>query len=309
MPKPNFIIVGAAKAGTTSLYRYLESHPQVFMPELKEPLFFIKESIKNHTVDPWVKEAIAKSSKGKTYIDKWEDYLKLFEGGKNAKAIGEASATYLYYYRESIPGIKKALGEAKIIIILRDPVKKAFSQYKYLKKRHAEPLSFKEGIMKENDRIEQDYSTLYHYTKQGFFAKQVEAFIRHFENVKVVLLNDLQKNPMTVLNEIADFLEIEPFEQNVSLVRHNATEHIPRSRFIGKIINHPLVRVIRKGVIQTIFPGYYKKIKNKLLDINSINPVLSDETAQLLEELFKNDVEKLEKVINRNLTCWKKHKH
>ncbi|NBC16502.1 MAG: sulfotransferase, partial [Bacteroidetes bacterium] len=120
---PTFLIVGAAKAGTTSLYRYLRQHPDVYMPaSIKETFFFSRAS---------VTEA---SGPGRRYgtqaVTSWSDYADLFADANAQPARGEACTAYLYFYDEAIPEIRKYLGAGvRIVIILRDPVERAYSNY------------------------------------------------------------------------------------------------------------------------------------------------------------------------------------
>src|SRR4030095_16792053 len=95
MSKPNFLLVGAGKSATRSLYNYMIQHPDVFMPKLKEPQFFVAEQVEGR-IQKW--------------IDNYDDYMRLFEGSGRKKAIGEASVMYLLFYEEAIRNIKKYLG-------------------------------------------------------------------------------------------------------------------------------------------------------------------------------------------------------
>ena len=135
MKKPNFLIVGAAKSGTTSLFHYLKQHPEVFMPDLKEPQFLVCEKIKGRL---------------HKYIDSAAEYYELFEKSTE-KCAGEASVFYLYYFEEAIKNIKKELGsDVKIIIVLREPVSRAISAYEHvLRNNPKEKLSFKEALLKK----------------------------------------------------------------------------------------------------------------------------------------------------------------
>ena len=131
---PNFFIVGAGKSGTSSLYEYLKQHPQIFMSEFKEPLFFVPPSE--------VKDHLYKSK---------ENYLALFDKVDKEIAIGESSTPYLFY-RESAKRIKNEIPEVKIIILLRNPVELAFSMYLHEIRTGAERLSFKNAIKVEKKR-------------------------------------------------------------------------------------------------------------------------------------------------------------
>src|SRR2546423_13792913 len=96
MNKPNFLLVGAGKSATRSLYNYLIQHPDVFMPKMKEPQFFVAKEVKGR-IQKWVEDE--------------KKYFHLFDVTHGKKAIGEASVMYLFFYREAIPNIKKYLGD------------------------------------------------------------------------------------------------------------------------------------------------------------------------------------------------------
>jgi len=118
MPLPNFLIVGAAKAGTTSLGNYLSAHPNVFLSTPSEPKFLTSGFLEFPHQGP----GDAEIDEG--VISDFDEYKRLFEGGKTAEARGEASADLLYYHERAIPVIREVLGDPKIIIILRDPVER-----------------------------------------------------------------------------------------------------------------------------------------------------------------------------------------
>ena len=125
MKKPNFIIAGFPKCGTTSLHHYLSEHPQIFMPNQKELHFFtfeILSKLKNGPRDKIVK---------KTQIDNSEKYLKFYREVKNEIAIGDASPSYINYPTQ-FAKIKEYLNDPKLIIVLRDPINRAYSNYLHL---------------------------------------------------------------------------------------------------------------------------------------------------------------------------------
>ena len=145
---PNFLLVGAAKCGTSSLHKYLDQHPEIFMSKHKEPRFISSQATPfplngpgDHKVEAW-------------YVKNYDDYEKLFEGAGEYPAVGESSADTLYFYKGTIPVIKKYLGDPKIVIMLRNPVKRAFSAYQHLVRDLREDLSFEEGLEREPERIE-----------------------------------------------------------------------------------------------------------------------------------------------------------
>ena len=137
---PNFFIVGAPKAGTTSLYHYLDQHPDIYMSPVKEPNYFAAEIRPENFKDlrggtesdlRALREYLAGPMAEKRFggvITEWDDYLKLFRNVKKETAIGEASVCYLWS-KTAAQNIQAKIPNAKIIMVLRDPVDRAFSQY------------------------------------------------------------------------------------------------------------------------------------------------------------------------------------
>jgi len=142
---PNFLIVGAAKSGTSSLHQYLIQHPDIFMPSynkegknVKEPQFLIKEKVEKRLhFGVW----------------DWEEYKALFDDSGEYKSVGESTVFYLYYYKESIKNIKFRLGDdVKIIIVLRNPIDRAYSAFQHVSRSVKENLSFEEALKREENR-------------------------------------------------------------------------------------------------------------------------------------------------------------
>lgn len=141
---PNFLVIGAVKAGTTSLYHYLQEHPQVYMSSVKEPRFFVLEG----------KQSDEQNAPGflRTRITTIEAYRALFDGVTTEVAIGEATPDYIHD-PEAAPRIQQHLPDVRLIAMLRNPVDRAFSHYWQLI-RHAErPMSdFAQDVQKAIER-------------------------------------------------------------------------------------------------------------------------------------------------------------
>lgn len=292
---PNFIIVGAAKAGTTSLYKYLDDHPDVFMSENKEPTFF-----------SYANENTPEFSLGRKvkFITDPDEYFKLFETVKNEKCIGEASTPYLYFFEKSISNIKKYLPNhqnIKIIIILRNPVERAYSQYMMKVRDLTETMSFEDAIKNEPIRIENNGHFDFFYVDRGFYFKQVKAFLDNFANVKILLFDDLKKDPKETLNGIYDFLDISK-QHSVDTGKHYNVSGQPKFKILRRLI---LEKNFGKTLIKAMLP---KTIRQKLAEtINSCNMKkmpLKEKTRKELVKLYKNDIIKLESLINRDLSEW-----
>ena len=122
MSFPNFIIAGFPKCGTTSLHYYLSEHPEIYMPKQKELHFFTNKILS--------KQIAGKGDEitAQTHINRLEDYQNFFPNNDKYKAVGEASPSYINY-PEIYNEIKTQLSNPKIIILIRDPINRAYSNY------------------------------------------------------------------------------------------------------------------------------------------------------------------------------------
>ena len=200
---PNFLIVGAAKCGTSSLHNYLNQHSDIFMPtfnkegmKVKEPRFLIKDLVQNRL------------PKG---IWNWDEYQALFDDVKKQKCLGESTVLYLYFYKHAIKNIKKYLGkDVKIIIMLRNPIYRAYSAYSFASRTMQENQSFKNAIDSAYIRYENDKSAspMILYKELGKYADMVEAYQKSFSNVHVVLYDNFIENTTKEVKKVFDFLGV-----------------------------------------------------------------------------------------------------
>jgi hypothetical protein len=299
---PNFLIVGAPKSGTTSLYRYLQQHPEVFMPQHKESRFFASSFYRNN--DPH--DPLQKFLTERT-IFTFEDYVKLFEGAEREKAIGEATPTYLYLYEIVIPQIRKFLRNVKIIAILRDPVDRAFSAHTHLLKNQSEVLSFERCLELEEERKAANWAPMNFYKSVGLYYNQVKAFMENFDEVKVVLYDDLAQDALGLMRDLYEFLEVDPsFVPNVSTAY--AVTGVPRDRSFYEFLNFLTRSNALKSMVRVALPG---KIRTKLrknleaLKVETlVKPEMKPETREYLKSAFREDILELQGLLDRDLGHW-----
>jgi len=221
---PNFLVVGAARAGTTSLYYYLKQHPEIFMSRIKEPRFIFAQFTRFPT------NGIG--DERSNVVRDLHDYCLLFKESSGENAIGEASPDNLYPYKDAIPTIKRFLGDPKIVIMLRNPTERAFSAYMFLVRDRREFLSFEEALDQEDKRIREGWAPIWFYRKAGFYYDSVKAYSRDFSNVKACLFDDLEKDPSSLVQELYGFLGVDPaFVPNTS-TRYNVSGN-PKSRMLN----------------------------------------------------------------------------
>lgn len=295
MIRPNLFIVGAAKSGTTTLYHYLEKHSQVFMPEdelYKEPAFF--------------------SSKGEKMG--LEKYLDIFRNAnENHKYIGEASTAYITD-ENSAKKIYDFNKESKIIIILRNPVKRAYSLYNWMVQEGYEySKSFESALEKEKTRKnkkipnfwEPEYYWNYMYFESGLYYKQVKRYFDLFNhnNIKVLIFENFIKDTQKAFIDTCSFLDIK--YEKIDIRKENESKDVlhPWISFIGRKVNNNINR------LQEIFMGINNKRKRDFLvyrlQKNKKVKKLNDSTATYLKSLYQKDIEQLERFLNTDLSIWK----
>jgi len=285
--KPNFIIIGAMKAATTSLYTYLKQHPDVFMTTIKEPKFF--NNLKKNS-------GLKMEGKMLKKITTFKQYYSLFKHVKNENAIGEASPSYIFDEKCSTL-IKKNLPETKIIAVIRQPVARAFSNFLHARRADKEKKSDFETAFKDKD-------SKHFYKEKGYYTKQLERYFTLFpkENIKVLLFEDLIKNPIKTTQEVFKFLNIDnSFIPDTS--KKANVSGTPKGIFgwlIMKLRHYNLIPNIQFSnylpglIIQFIFNSAYKKA----------SPLAPELKKRLTHTYYKEDILKLEKLIGKNLQHW-----
>lgn len=190
---PNFFIVGVAKAATTSLHHYLNSIPEIYMSSTKEPNYFNAKTFR--------KMFPVESSKR---TEDW--YLNLFQKAKDKKIIGEASPLYLFDLDVPIL-IKEKSPNAKILISLRDPVERLFSEYLMKKNKEIIQSSFHDELCKQ---LDQNKITPLG-TQEGFYYEAIQRYLSVFgaNQVKIIIFEEFKKNVKNTVNEILKFLSLD----------------------------------------------------------------------------------------------------
>lgn len=295
MIMPNFLIIGAAKAGTTSLYGYLVQHPQVYMSPIKEPRFFALEGEQLDFRGP-------AQSINHTSVTSLEEYSQLFQEVTSETAIGEASTIYL-----SNPlapeRIKHYIPDVKLIAILRDPCERAFSSYLHLVRDGYETLSFAEAIEAEPVRIQENWQPLWYYKERGFYYEQLQRYFAIFkpEQIKIYLYEDLATDSTAVTQDIARFLGIDD-NFTPELTRKNVSG-IPKNRFLQNLLTrkNPIKSVLKPLLPEALRQNAIQSLTKRNL---GAKPTLSPQMRQKAIAIYREDILKLQELIQRDLTQW-----
>lgn len=299
MRNSHFLFAGTAKAGTTSIYEYLNQHPQVHIP-VKETFYFLKEVYTDFSLGYPAQRA------EEDLILNEADYRKLYPEDPE-KIHGEIGTGYLYHHRTSIPLIQKTLGkDVKILIILRNPVQRAYSSYMHFVKDVHERLSFEDSLKKEEERKKLKYDFMWFHRDLGLYADQVEAFLKAFNQVKILITEEFADNPEEGMKDIFEFLEIDPdVKLNFEKVYNKSGQ--PKSKGLQRLITQE--NVIKKTLRPAFRKLYSKekreKIRKRVKNMNisgyrSMDPKIEAK----LKDFYQEDVRKLEKLIGRPLVKW-----
>ncbi|MBP0012190.1 MAG: sulfotransferase [Roseofilum sp. SBFL] len=300
MTLPNFLLIGAAKSGTSSLYYYLKQHPQVYMPasrDQKEPDFFTLEGEEVNRIGPNGTHVMTNA------ITDLQSYQELFAEVTNEKAIGEASTSYIYS-EKAAQRIHHYIPDAKLIAILRQPAERAFSHFLFSLSNGREPVpDFAKTLKEEEDRIAKNWSFQWHHKRRGFYYVQLKQYFDTFDakQIRVYLYDDLIENPTGLMKEVFQFLEVEDnFSPNVSK-KHNPTR-VPKNQTVNTLLNRPNPV---KAVVKTLLPMKFRKsIADRLKQQNLGKPKLSPKLRKELTEEYREDILKLQDLIGRDLSKW-----
>tara|TARA_B100002019_G_scaffold293129_1_gene318902 strand:+ start:3936 stop:4850 length:915 start_codon:yes stop_codon:yes gene_type:complete len=289
--KPNFLIVGAPKAGTTSLYYYLMQHPDIIFPELKETKFFSSQVI------PYPQNGPGDWSIDKFAIKSKAEYCSLFENLKYHKFRGEASPDYLVYAKKVSPIIKKTLGDIPIIISLRNPISRSFSAYSNMLRDNRESLNFLDALKIEKQRSKKGWDFMWKYAECSMYYNQVMSFKSQFSDVKIIFFEDLISDPLKSINSILSFLNLEKMD-NLNQFSYNPSG-IPINYFSKFILNrNNKLSIITREFLKFAVPRIWlEKVAKKSLRKLSI----TDEETKFLRNILIEDILNLQEFLKLDL--------
>jgi sulfotransferase family protein len=295
MTLPNFLIIGSGRSGTTSLHNYLDAHPEVFMSRLKETDYFALEHREHLYGGPGVKWMINSS------VSTRRQYEALFEGAAGYQAIGESSPRYLYT-PEAIDNLKSTLPNAKLIVILRNPVERAFASYVGLRRDGWEKCkTFREAINDEQHRISENW-LFGCYLSVGYYHRNLSRVYEKFpaNQIRVYLYEDLRDDPEALFSDLLGFVGVsQKFSPNMSK-RHN----------VSGIISNPILRTVWTGtaqlrtVMRPLLPHSLRHWGGRIFVRNLKKPELDPDLKIELIRQYRDDIMSLQDLIGRDLSAW-----
>jgi len=288
----NLFLVGAPKCGTTSLFNYLIQSKEIGSSSIKEPYYFADDFPK-----------IRKLSGFECSKNEYEKHFN-FQNTYNI----DASVWYLYS-KTAIQNIHNYNPNAKIIVMLRNPVEMVYSLYSQHRHRFEKTKSFEKAWRNSKKKrhaplfMGEIDEELFDYQSIGLYSEQLQRLFSIFdrENIKVILFDDFSNNTLQEYNKVMKFLSLKP-KKNVNLRKANVN-YVERYNLITTLINHLPDRFVSnlKGIKRSLLRGssksfFIKKIPRK--------PLTKDFESEL-KMFYRTDIEELEKILNISLKCWK----
>jgi len=288
---PNLIIPGAAKSGTTTIHHYLAQHPRVYLPRVKEPHFFSNDRVWERGVASYVRSHFQRSAGFAVRADATPHYL---------------------FYEKAAQRIAQVLpaSHQRFVIVLRDPVARAYSLYWNMVHEGHEELSFEEALAQEESRpgtraIEQLGGIRWQYFESGRYAKQIECWFRYFDRSRFafVLSEDLQSAPEATMARVFGFVGLPALDALEPAAKNLAA--LPRSRALQNFLRRP--SRARKW-LGSLVPEHWKRdFTEHILRANRRRfdyPPMRIETERMLRERFAPEVDRLQSLIERDLSAW-----
>jgi sulfotransferase family protein len=290
----DFFVIGVARGGTTSLYNYLQQHPDIFLPKVKECNFF-------SDVESLDKEVYRDPEEGKDYhmkiIQTEKGYKQLFSKAKNGQLKGEVSPSYMWD-KESAKRIYDHNKEAKLIVSLRNPVDRAYSHYlMHYHTGYEKAQSFEQALKAPRKTI---WGGGNMYLEMGLYYPQLKAYYDLFDkhNILVMVSEVWTRNNGKALNEVYEFLGIEPFSDYDVEEVFNVSKQLKNKGLLDFLRSDKIKRSLKK-----VLPEKTKeKIKEQLFYKEAEKQQLDNNIYDSLKEYYREDIKNTEALIGINLT-------
>ena len=303
---PDFLLMGAPKAGTTALHAALAGHPELFLSGVKEPQSYLCGDS-----PPPADKGPGDAHSNREWIWQRQRYLDLFAGAGDDQRVGESTPFYLSH-RDARRRFATDLPRARLVAVLRDPVDRAYSNWMHLWADGLEPCAdVVEACAREAERVDQGWAPFWHYRGLGMYGRQLADLLEHFprEQVLVLRYRALVEDPHTALNQVCRFLG----------VAEDVVTEIPSGN--SRPFVHPSVRtkvlgpVVRAGAAAGQFapPQVWRTASRPIVGQlhqrgNPERPRLTPEQGELLRRPFLEDIALLEQVTGESYDDWRAHR-
>lgn len=305
---PNFFIVGAAKSGSTALQEMLNRHPNIYMSPIKEPHYFSDDIINNDFITlnkNLKKQRIEFDSEGniisrhQLYINNEDDYLTLFKAScENHKILGEASVSYLYS-KVAAKNIYKFNPNSKIIIIIRNPIERAFSHFLMdLRFGNSKHTNFIAAVKSDFEKKNKGWGISHLYVELGLYFSQIQRYFEFFpkEQIRIYSYEEFKKNNQIIIEDICKFLELPVISIDTN---NNANKAMV---FKNNYLRKTYTKL--RPLLGKVIPSNLKTKIKKYIYTTKDMPHLSKNEKKILNQYFLDDIKQLNKITSINLSNW-----
>jgi hypothetical protein len=290
---PTFLVVGAGRSGTTALAEGLRAHPEVFVTRPKEPHYFAL-----HGTTPNFQAPGDAATINRVAVTGRDAYLALYQAQERRTARGEASVSTLYYHERAIPEIQRLAPDARIVILLREPVERAGSAFDYMTARGFETAAdLLQGVREEDDRVASNWHHLWHYTRMSKYATAVEAFQSAFgrERVGIWYYDDLRRDYASTLREVLRFIGTAPSEGEGAAVPVVNASGSPRNKLFQSAVQTATRAEPVRRTVKMLTPYRAREaVRRRLLTRNEVSVDVRAELAPL----FREDLRRLRRLVD-----------
>ena len=263
------------------MFEALSELPQIFIPQRKECRYFScmpRDFAGPKTVSP------------NEIIQSLEEYQGLFKKAKSRQFCGDISPDYLYFYQNAVPKILNEINaQVPIIIVLRNPIDRAYSDYLHHVSDGWENLSFEDALNAEEERRAANWAWGWNYVDIGLYAEQVKAYTDSFERVLLLLFEeDIVTGRAT--EKVLDFLNLDSLPKAPDNVHVNISGN-PQNRWLHRVMtDKKIVRKVKNVIKSTPFYAASRRIYRKILEANLKQEEMAAKTREMLKEKFQDDV-------------------
>ncbi|MBD3296279.1 MAG: hypothetical protein GF392_02810 [Candidatus Omnitrophica bacterium] len=273
---PDHIILGAAKAGTSSIHHYLDQHPDVFVPSPKELKFFTRPGEPDR-----------------------DEYARYFAPNTDGKKVMEVSSDYLYSGESTPRKIKKIVPDVGLIAILRDPVERGFSDF---------CMDVDHGKQQKDYRKALRGRSRFRYRNQGLYHKQLSRYIEVFdrERIGIFFFEDLKRDTAGFMRKLYRYIGV---TEDVTARGHFNKGSFSKSEHVQALLNrpNPVRRAIKSILSPFLNADKRQRLRSRLLALNrSPKPRIDPELRSELVEFYRDDILKLQELTGRDLSAWLK---
>ena len=290
MTVPNFLVIGAAKSGTTSLYHYLKQHPQVYVSPIKETNFFAYEERPDLRAE-------GAHGRARFPVKTMEEYTALFAAVTDQRAIGDVSPLYLES-PVAAERISEHIPDAKLLAILRNPIERAYSGYLMHVRDGGERRSFDEAF-RDPERE--------HWVRASFYYEPLRRYYERFraDQIRIWLFDDFRQDNIRAVRDMFRFLDVdETFEPEVE-THYNPGRGVLKAHRMYAVLKNPKVMNVADRFVPASLRVTARNVKAKLLNAMFADaPPLPSHLRAKLRDIFLDDIRRLESLIQRDLSHW-----